>query len=52
MRYADGKEPMILIDIFGDTAAGSIGRIFELLEDRVLYDRWQEIMNHEECTEE
>lgn len=52
MRYADGKEPMILIDVFGETAAGSIGRIFELLEDRVLYDRWQEIINHEECTEE
>ena len=43
MRFADNAERMMVFDIFGASAIGSIGMIFGLLNDQAFAGRWKEM---------
>ncbi len=46
VRFAEQTEQTLVFDIMGPTAVGSVGRLFELLEDEAMLAQWKEMTDY------
>ena len=46
MRFAENTEKVFVLDFFGSSATGSIGKIIELLDDRELAENWSRMVEN------
>ena len=48
MRFVENTKQSVVFDLFGGTASASAVEIFNLLEEPLLFQKWKEILNHEQ----
>lgn len=46
MQFIDRREQLVIFDIFGSTASGSVDRLISLLNDKELAEQWKEMEEH------